>query len=310
MQIADRLKLMKEQFIQKKFRANTLELIGKCNSILESYETQGFDMTLRQLYYQLVQANEIPNNQREYDRLGDIVNNARLAGLIDWSCIVDRTRSLKSLATWSNPSEIVSAVAEQYRVDKWEGQQFRPEVWIEKEALAGVFERVCNEMEVPLFSCRGYTSVTAMYATARRFRDYREHDQTPYILHFGDHDPSGIDMTRDITFRLSVFRDNSKVERMALNIDQIEEHTPPPNFCKLTDSRSAAYISNYGRESWELDALQPDVLAGLVRREIESLIDDAPWRLAAETEKEQRAILGRISDKYDEVVTFVNAGIQ
>ncbi len=163
---------MKNQFVSTNFRADTLVLIEKCNVILDSYAAQGFDMTLRQLYYQLVQANEIPNNQRQYDRLGDIVNNARLAGLIDWDCIVDRTRSLRQLATWDSPSDGIRAIAGQYRVDKWEGQLYRPEVWIEKEALAGVFERVCNKMEVPYFSCRGYASVTALYSTWRRFNKY------------------------------------------------------------------------------------------------------------------------------------------
>jgi len=296
---------MKSQFVPTNFRANTLVLIEKCNVILDSYAAQGFDMTLRQLYYQLVQANEIHNNQRQYDRLGDIVNNARLAGLIDWDYIVDRTRSLRQLSTWNSPSEIISVSAEQYRVDKWEGQLYRPEVWIEKEALAGVFERVCNEMEVPYFSCRGYASITALYSTWRRFKNYLAKGQIPYILHFGDHDPSGIDMTRDITDRLIKFGLTPKLERMALNYEQVERFRPAPNFCKLSDSRANGYIAKFGLESWELDALQPDVLAAIFRTEIENLIDVSAWDSAVELEREQSAVLHKISDRFDEVVAFV-----
>ena len=298
---------MKVEFALKNFRSGTMELIQKCNAILEGYAAQGFDMTLRQLYYQLVQANEIPNNKREYDRLGDTVNNARLAGLIDWAHIVDRTRKLETLATWESPNEVIDAVSRQYRIDKWKGQTFRPEVWIEKQALAGVFERVCTEVEVPVFSCRGFPSCTAMFDASERFQSYLQKGQTPYILHFGDHDPSGVDMTRDIIDRLRTFKTSPKIERLALNIGQVEAYQPPPNFCKLSDSRSKAYIQKFGRESWELDALQPDVLSALVRDEIENLIDTDVWAAAAAREMEQVEVLRKISDRFDDVMAFLAA---
>jgi len=100
------------------FRQATRDLIAQCDSILMSYAEQGFNMTLRQLYYQLVARDLIPNNQKEYDRLGKTVSNARRAGFLDWDLIVDRTRSLKSLSHWNSPSQIVDAVAEQYLTDK------------------------------------------------------------------------------------------------------------------------------------------------------------------------------------------------
>jgi hypothetical protein len=298
---------MKIEFVPRRFRSKTLAIVEKCNAILDAYAKQGFDMTVRQLFYQLVKSNEIANNQPEYDRLDDVVANARLAGLIDWDHIVDRTRSLHSLSTWTDPSQILGDVAQLYRVDKWEGQAFRPEVWIEKEALAGVFERVANEMEVPLFSCRGYTSWSSLYATWRRFNSYLNNNQTPYILHFGDHDPSGLDMTRDIMDRYSKFGRIPKLKRLALNIEQVEAYRPPPNFCKFTDSRARTYIRTYGPESWELDALQPDVLAGIVRSEIRSLIDADAWRAAFQKEAEHRELLRRISERFDSVVAFVRS---
>jgi hypothetical protein len=297
---------VKIEFVPKNFRQPALELIEKCNDILDRYHAEGYDMTLRQLYYQLVSAGEIPNNQREYNRLGVIVNDARLAGLIDWDYIVDRTRNVRSLAHWDEPSDILEAVSQQYLIDKWEGQEFRPEVWIEKDALAGVFERVCNSLDVPMFSCRGYTSQSEMYAASVRFSGYADNNQTPYILHFGDHDPSGMDMTRDIGDRLSIFETDVEVNRLALNFDQVEAFQPPPNPAKITDSRAKVYIKRFGSESWELDALPPDVLAGLVREQIESLLDDNLWQEAVEKENEQKVILRKISKRFEEVSDFLN----
>lgn len=105
----------------------SLALVKHCNEIIAEYSAQGFTLTLRQLYYQLVSRDIIPNQQKEYKRVGSIVNDARLAGLIDWRAIEDRTRNLRSVAHWQDPSEIIDAVANQFRHDKWATQKYRPE---------------------------------------------------------------------------------------------------------------------------------------------------------------------------------------
>jgi hypothetical protein len=291
-------------YIDKNFRPASLEIIEKCNVILKRYDAAGYDMTLRQLYYQLVAADEIPNNPRSYDNLGALVNDARLAGLIDWNYLVDRTRNLQSVGHWQTPGDIMNAVAAQYRIDKWETQPMRPEVWIEKEALAGVFERVCNRLDVPFFSCRGYTSQSEMWRAGRRLAAYTKAGQTPVIFHFGDHDPSGIDMTRDIDDRLRLFTGGIELNRLALNMNQIEEFQPPPNPAKITDSRAANYIEIYGAESWELDALQPETLAELVTNSIENIRDEDAWKEAVEKERIQRATLRAVSENFDEIHEF------
>ena len=111
---------------------------------------------------------------------------------------MDRTRELRTLSHWDDPSSIVEACSKQFNLDLWDKQPFRPEVWIEKDALVGVFERVCRELDVPLFSCRGYTSQSEMWVAGQRMLQYKRNKQTPVIFHFGDHDPSGKDMSRDI----------------------------------------------------------------------------------------------------------------
>lgn len=286
----------------KNFAPKTLAVIEQANSIIALYAAQGYDLTLRQLYYQFVSRDLIANKQTEYKRLGSIVSDGRRAGMIDWNAITDRTRNLRGLSHWQNPDDIIGGAAAGYRIDKWATQPNRVEVWIEKDALAGVFERVGNMLDVPYFSCRGYTSDSEMWSAAMRLASYRRNGQEPIILHFGDHDPSGIDMTRDITDRLAMFsRGRIEVRRLALNMDQVEQYEPPPNPAKETDSRFSGYSAEYGDESWELDALEPTVLAALVRKEIDTLVERKPWEKLQKREDEEKALLTVASDRWTEL---------
>jgi hypothetical protein len=283
--------------------AERMAMITHATTIIEDYQAQGFTLTLRQLYYQFVSRDLIPNRQTEYKRLGDIIVEGRMAGLVDWTAIIDRTRNLETLAHWDDVPDIVDAISQQFRVDKWQDQPNRVEVWIEKDALVGVIQDVCEELDVPYFSCRGYTSISEVWSASQRLLRYkRKADQTPIILHFGDHDPSGIDMTRDIRDRLRTFGLSLELRRLALNRDQIDQYHPPPNPAKTTDSRYAGYIALHGTESWELDALEPQVLAALIRDEITELIDTDKWDAQQERIDAGRAQLAKIADRFDDVI--------
>jgi len=287
----------------KKFNDDRVGKIAKANAIIEEYRQQGFELTLRQLYYQFVSRDFIANNQREYKNLGDIINDARLAGLIDWEAIVDRTRNLQALPNWEDPSDIIKACASQYRIDKWAEQQYRVECWIEKDALIGVIEGVCNDLDIDYFSCRGYTSQSEMWSAAMRLKRYQNNAQVPLILHLGDHDPSGKDMTRDITDRLSEFSGGEiEVKRLALNMPQVEQYNPPPNPAKITDSRAEKYIEEFGQESWELDALEPAVIAELIRNAVYEVRDVDQWDEAVKKEEKQKEQLGKVSAKWATII--------
>ena len=283
---------MKQAFIKKRFKAETLELLGFANKIIAEYMKQGMRLTLRQLYYQFVARGLLENTVRNYKRLGDIVSDGRLAGLVDWSAIEDRTRSLRRNACWERPEEIVRACVNQYRTDRWRLQPHRVEVWIEKEALAGVFASTCAEMDVPFFACRGYVSQSEMYEAGKRLVGHCAARQEVVVLHFGDHDPSGIDMTRDIEERLTMFSGGPvRVERIALNMAQIEEYGPPPNPAKETDPRFEVYRETYGEESWELDALEPMQLRRLIEAHVLKYREEGLWEKAVEEEREHVARL-------------------
>lgn len=289
----------KVKYVKKRFSPATLHMIAQANTIIEEYQAQGFELTLRQLYYQFVSRDLIPNTQKSYKHLGNVVNDGRLAGTIDWLAIVDRTRNLQSNSHWGGPGEIVEACARQFQIDKWEGQENRPEVWIEKDALAGVIEKVCKRNDVAFFSCRGYTSQSEMWVAAQRLERYRDNGQTPVIIHLGDHDPSGIDMSRDIDDRLALFMGGVEVKRIALNMDQVNKYSPPPNPAKVTDSRAEKYIEKYGHESWELDALEPKVLEKLIEKTILSLRDDDMWGERVREENAHKQKLEDVAETLD-----------
>jgi hypothetical protein len=295
----------KIKYVERNFGEASLATIARANEIIATYTAQGYKLTLRQLYYQFVSRDWIPNKVTEYKRLGSIINDARLAGLIDWSAIEDRTRNLASLSHWDTPGDIIASASNSFRIDRWEDQPNRVEVWIEKEALAGVFERVCEEFDVPFLCCRGYTSQSEMWGGAMRLLRHAKGGQKPLILHFGDHDPSGIDMTRDIKDRLYTFGCRLKLDRLALNMDQVEQYNPPPNPAKETDSRFAGYIQEYGDKSWELDALEPQVLAQLVRDALTEVIDKDEWDNAESKEENGKKLLNLAAENWDDVAAEI-----
>lgn len=272
------------------FRDKSLDLIAKANSILDEYTAQGYVLTLRQLYYQFVARGFIENTMKDYKNLGNVINDARLAGMIDWDSIEDRTRNLEKLGTWDSPKDILKASAEQFRYDYWEHQETRVEVWVEKEALVGVIERVAFRYRCPYFACRGYSSQSESWRAGQRFEEYGVAGQSVVVLHLGDHDPSGIDMTRDNDDRLQMFSGGTSVEvkRLALNMNQVQAYNPPPNPAKLTDTRATDYITKFGDSSWELDALDPKVIDDLIATNIEIYIDHDKWDEIKEKETKSR----------------------
>jgi hypothetical protein len=296
--------MARERFIDRDFKDGSLQIIAMANQIIAEFQRQGFTLTLRQLYYQFVANDLIPNKQTEYKRLGSIINDARLAGLIDWDAIEDRTRNVKTIPSWRDPKDIMNGVVNAYQEDLWEGQDCRVEVWIEKDALMGVVEPVCKRWRVSSFACRGYSSQSEQYAAGKRFEELIAQDITPIILHLGDHDPSGIDMTRDNRDRLRMFAWSHDVEvrRIALNYDQVQQYNPPPNPAKDTDSRHAGYAELYGYESWELDALDPRTIDNLISSEIDELVDPDIWNPNREREDFNRKILTHVRDDWEKVV--------
>lgn len=314
---------MLEAFTSNDFRGKTLAVIEQANVIIAEYQRQGFTLTLRQLYYQFVSRDLIPNLQTEYKKLGATLSKARLAGLVDWSAIEDRTRNLKGGdGGYDSPEAFFNEVMGYYYEPMWTNQPRHIEVWIEKDALLGVIEPVCDRWRLPYFACRGSVSQSEMYTAGKRLADMRDLGREPLVLHLGDHDPSGVHMTEDNTKRLSLFsnpdpendwtdahleHEGIEVRRLALNMDQIRRYNPPPNPAKESDARYDAYVRDYGTtQSWELDALEPRVIDRLIEDEVRGEIDMDAWNEAKRSERANAASIRELKAvSFDQLRRFL-----
>ena len=263
-------------------------MLSLIDSITQEYMANGFVLTARQLYYQLVSRGVIENKQANYQNITNTLKDGRMAGLIDWDSIEDRTRTVRSNQHWDSPQQILYAATDTYMVDRRASQPIYVEAWIEKDALIGVLEQVARMHDVPCFSCRGYPSASALRDAATRFIE----KDGGVILYAGDHDPSGLDIPRYISDQLRIFGADVIVKRIALTDEQIRRFNPPPNPAKETDTRAAGYIAEHGKYSWELDALDPQVLADLYDKEIEALTDNDRYieQLRREESERQKLI--------------------
>ena len=271
---------MLQAYKDTKFKPASLQMIEAINEIIDEYSAAGYTLTVRQLYYQLVARAIVENTLRSYKNVASLINDARIAGMIDWDMIEDRTRDFITRSRWSSGRAILDAVANQFHMDMWATQPKRVFVIVEKEALVGVLQRVCTEYDVPLLAARGYPSASVVREFANDVLEPTvNRGQDVLILHLGDHDPSGIDMTRDLAERLRLFSFSTPFEmrRIALTMDQVNVEEPPPNPAKITDSRFEGYRRLYGDESWELDALNPAYLTELVSRHVREQISWKAW---------------------------------
>ncbi len=304
---------MKIKYKNINLRAKSLATIETANEIISEYRADRITLTLRQLYYQFVSRDLIPNTEKSYKALGTTISNGRLAGLIDWDAIEDRARSAVSWAEYDSVAKVVEESLYSFRKPRHRGQSTIVELWVEKDALASVLQPIAGRHHITLMVNRGYSSSSAMKASADRIR-YRfleelraGHDPSKaVILYLGDHDPSGLDMIRDVQERISLFLNEGspgagrpilcKVKPIALTKAQIRKYAPPPNPAKLSDSRARDYVAAHGRQSWEVDALPPRELRKIIEAELAELIDFDLIAEIKKEEEEEKAILREALD--------------
>lgn len=266
------------------------EVINLVNKIIYSYDVP---LTLRQIYYRLVSASVIPNNRSAYNGLSNITTKARENGDIDDSRIVDRSRRIDDVS-FDSPEAFSKAcqntLKQNYVRRFWDTQQVYCEVWVEKDALSQVIGQAVYDYNTIVAPSKGYSSYTYLKDAANRIRRYcKNGSKEAVILYFGDHDPSGIDMTRDLQTRLDKYCGNVKVSRIALTYNQVQQYTLIPNFAKVTDTRARAYIKEYGPNCWELDAIEPNELIRLCTTSVgELIVDLKAWEDAKQNEQKER----------------------
>lgn len=292
---------MKQRFRDWNPSVDSIARVKQVNTIISQYKAQGLKLTLRQLYYQLVSRNLLPNTARSYKNLGSTVSDGRLAGLIDWEAIEDRGRRPRRPSEFDNLSELVDAAVASYRLPRWKGQTHYCELWVEKDALASILEPMASEYHVTMLVNRGFSSQSAMYEAAQRFMhganqpesDYFDDTRDvckPVLFYLGDHDPSGMNMVDDISKRLEMFGVNDlDVQRIAITMAQARQYKAPPNVAKRTDSRFKEYVRQCGTtDCWEVDALPPNVLQQLITDAFEQVIDDDKMQAIKDQEEEDK----------------------
>ncbi|MCJ7747899.1 MAG: hypothetical protein MUP27_09150 [Desulfobacterales bacterium] len=307
---------MKEMFKEKNFRGEANDLIVLCDEIISEYLGQGLRLTLRQLYYQFVSRDSFPENRKwswdgarwvrdpngtknaepNYKWLGTVLSEARLAGLLDWEAIEDRIRVPSIPSEWKNLRDIIDSVLYSYRLPRWEGQPYYIELWVEKDALAGILRPLTNQYHVTMMVNRGYSSQSAMYEASKRFLKYAG-ERELILFYLCDFDPSGEDMVRDISDRLDMFGVSVDVRKIALTLAQVKKYNPPPNPAKIKDPRAAEFISRYGASSWEVDAINPKELRGIIVKSIEGCVDKDLMRHILDQENSDKIKLTHAVDE-------------
>lgn len=263
-------------------QAKTLALVDAARVILAEYNP----MTVRQLYYQLVSRQVIENTRAQYQRVSDAIVWARQEGAIPWEWIEDRTRRPRQVPMWSDLADFLDTVRRSYRRDVWETQPAYLEVWLEKDALSGIFEAVLNRYGVTLNVGRGYDGWSSIQLAAARLVEGAT------VVYFGDFDPSGEDMVRSLCDRLAFFDCRPVIVKAALTYDDITRYNLPSDFAKKTDTRAAAHVKRYGDVSVELDALPAAVLQSRLIDEVEKRLD---MSLLSKTQTEERTDLARLA---------------
>lgn len=293
---------MKHQFIEWNPTSKTTDTLLQAITVIEEYYEQGYTLTLRGVFYQLERRGMIQKTDDEYDRLGYILKQGRLAGLIDWAMIVDHTRKVERQASWYEPKEFLKVVPPAYHLDRWDNQEHRLVVMVEKDTLRNIILPTCEKYDVPFCANRGYASLSHLYKVAGLFSEYYDAGQSPILFYLGDHDPSGLDMDRDIVERIEKFVEGESLNmvRLAITMEQINSFQLSSSPTKVNESRAELYVEEYGDESWELESLEPSVLADLVEDAIKETIDFDRWEEVEEKEKEDQNIIQDFLDTFEE----------
>ena len=272
---------------QKMGRGKATKTIKIENALVEVL-TDRHPMTVRQAYYQLVARHTIANNQSQYDRISRILVDMRQAGKVDWSWIEDRNRRPRTVYMWDSLEDFAGTAVQAYRRNLWEQQNTLIEVWLEKDALSGIFEEVLAPYGVTLNVGRGYDGWASIQAAAER---YLSTGKPALILYFGDFDPSGMDMLRSLKERLQYFHATPTIHKCAITKRDIKDFNLPPDLAKITDPRHDNFVDKWGNSCVELDALPVDVLEDRIRTNIEGLMDMEALSAVIEEENLERVQL-------------------
>lgn len=282
---------MKIIYTTKRLSKKRRDMINKIDNIISEYSAKGIQLTVRQCYYQCVSRGIMHNNSASYTKISELIADGRLAGLLDWDAIEDRTRYTRENSHWISPKEIIDDAVEMYQIDTRATQPIYVECWIEKDSLVSILEETCRRLDVPCCSCRGFPSITMLHEASQRFQ---EHDHS-VLLYAGDHDPSGLTIPESIKKAFNQFGVDVDFRRIGITLDQIASLDLVPFPAKVQDKNFKKYVETTGQfQAWELDALPPEMLSAMFENEINSLTDFDKLKQLQRLEQADRLQLAEI----------------
>jgi hypothetical protein len=280
------------------YQASPIKRKRRTKAAIESLKSALYDivaadhpMTVRQIFYQASKLNLVEKTEAAYNNgIVRLLTQMRLEGSLPFGWITDNTRWQRKPETYSSLQSALDRTTECYRRSVWDSQSVYIEIWLEKDALAGVVYEVTDTWDVPLMVTRGYPSMSFTYSAAETIA---AENKPTYLYYFGDYDPSGVDISRNLEARLREFAPDAEIhfERVALNAEQIEIMDLPTRPTKKTDSRSKGFI---GR-SVELDAVPPGILREMVEDCITRHIDKREYKTLQTAEESERKVLEMFS---------------
>ena len=282
---------MKTQYFINMDEFNRTWIIENSLEEIQNYE-KGV-LTLRGLHYRLV-ARGMTNTLRHYKRVVQAMIEARWDDVVEFDVFSDHDRQMIGRTEYEetilenqvvNAKEAIDSWMNYYNKNRWENQNYYPEVWIEKKALQGVFGPICEEHNVTLGACKGYPSLTFVNKASSRFWTAEDNRKKPIILYFGDYDPSGEDIPRSIKANLNRMGIDIEVRRIALMEEQVIEWDLPPAPVKSGDSRSGKWK---GLGQVELDAIDPNNLNELCDTALRNIFDYAAQLDLLQQEREEK----------------------
>ncbi len=246
-------------------------------------------MTVRQVFYQATVLDVVDKNEAGYNKVQTDLVAMRRNGTLPYDWLADSTRWQRKPRTFGSIEEALQDTARLYRKSLWRDARSYVEVWLEKDALAGVITPITSEYDVPLMVARGYASLSFLHSAAEAIAEL---DVPAYIFHLGDYDPSGVNAAEKIEQTLRELAPNAEIhfERIGVTQYQIENLKLPTRPTKQSDSRA----KGFGDISVELDAIPPDWLRSLVRVCIEEHLPQDQLRVLKVAEESERAILSKM----------------
>lgn len=281
-------------------RSRTREVLEQVQEVLEEYAPH-LPLTCRQIFYRLVGAHSYPKTAAAYDRLCEYLVRARRSGMVPFEAIRDDGMSVMSHGHYDGEEGFhayVRRLGESYRQDKLASQGVDIRVLCEATGMMPQLARVLAPYSVPVRSCSGFDSLSAKHELLEWALQTELYEgKLPVVIHLGDYDPDGESIFESVREDVLAFMAEDdpdlaekierahSFERVALTAEQVRRFELPTTPPKKSSSRTRGWS---GEATCQLEALEPGVLATVVRDAVEEWLDLEILALDGEAEMTAR----------------------